>query len=69
MTRSAYVPEVKGKAMKAFSPRIGVSHPITEKSLLRFFYGRFVQRPQFHEMFQNEFVSSEAIDKDLNGNA
>ena len=68
MTRSAYVPEVKGKAMKAFSPRIGVSHPITEKSLLRFFYGRFVQRPQFHEMFQNEFVSSEAKDKDLNGN-
>lgn len=68
MTRSRWVPEVKGKAIKAFQPRIGVSHPITEKSLLRFFYGRFVQRPQFHEMFENEYSSNEAVDNDLNGN-
>jgi len=68
MTRSKYVPEAKGKAIKAFQPRVGVSHPITEKSLVRFFYGRFVQRPLFHELFQNEFTSNEAIDGDLNNN-
>ena len=45
-----------------------MSHPITEKSLVRFFYGRFTQRPQFHEMFMNEFTSNEAVDRDLNGN-
>jgi hypothetical protein len=68
MTRSAVVPEVKGPPIKAFQPRVGVSHPITEKSLVRFFYGRFVQRPQFHEMFYVHFTSNEALDNDLNGN-
>ncbi len=68
MTRSAVVPEAKGNSIKAFQPRIGVSHPVTEKSLVRFFYGRFVQRPQFHELFQNQFTSNEAVDNDLNGN-
>ncbi len=69
MTRSAYIPTVKAPVIKAFQPRVGVSHPITEKSLVRFFYGRFTQRPQFHEMFMNEFTSNEAVDRDLNGNS
>jgi hypothetical protein len=68
MTRSQLVPDVKGKAIKSFQPRVGVSHPVTEKSLVRFFYGKFTQRPQFNELFENEFQSNEARDKDLNGN-
>ena len=68
MTRSVYIPTTKGPSIKAFQPRVGVSHPITEKSLIRFFYGRFVQRPQFDQMFLNEFTSNEAVDRDLNGN-
>ena len=68
MTRAVFVPTVKGTSIKAFQPRIGVSHPITEKSLVRFFYGRFVQRPQFHELFENRFISNAAVDVDLNGN-
>jgi len=68
MTRFAYMPEVKGGSINAFQPRMGVSHPVTEKSLVRFFYGRFTQRPQFHEMFRNEWRSDEADDADLNGN-
>ena len=68
MTRSQLVPTVKGGAIKSFQPRIGVSHPVTEKSLVRFFYGKFTQRPKFNELFQNEFTSNEARDADLNGN-
>jgi len=68
MTRSQLIPQVKGNAIKAFQPRVGVSHPVTEKSLVRFFYGKFAQRPQFHQLFQNEFTSNEGKDGDLNGN-
>ena len=68
MTRSAYIPTTKGPTIKAFQPRVGVSHPITEKSLVRFFYGRFTQRPTLSQMFQNQFTSNEAVDRDLNGN-
>jgi hypothetical protein len=68
MTRAVTVPRVTGPMIKSFQPRIGVSHPVTDKSLVRFFYGRFTQRPQFNEMFKNEFASAEANDLDLNGN-
>mgnify|MGYP000860405833 CR=1 FL=1 len=36
------------------SPRIGVSHPITEKSLLHFNYGHFFQRASFGEYGEGE---------------
>lgn len=68
MTRTKLVPTVKGPTIKSFQPRVGVSHPITEKSLVRFFYGKFTQRPEFYELFQNEFTSTESRDLDLNKN-
>ena len=39
------------------SPRVGVSHPITDRSMLYFFYGRFVQIPTLSEFYrrQNRF--------------
>jgi outer membrane receptor protein involved in Fe transport len=39
------------------SPRLGLSHPITERSRLYFFYGRFVQIPTLRELYrrQNRF--------------
>ncbi|MFQ5650052.1 MAG: TonB-dependent receptor domain-containing protein [bacterium] len=39
------------------SPRLGISHPITDRSTLYFFYGRFVQIPTLSELFrrQNRF--------------
>ncbi|MFQ5632273.1 MAG: TonB-dependent receptor plug domain-containing protein, partial [bacterium] len=39
------------------SPRLGLSHPITDRSRLYFFYGRFVQMPTLRELFrrQNRF--------------
>jgi outer membrane receptor protein involved in Fe transport len=39
------------------SPRLGISHPITERSMLYFFYGRFLQMPTLRELYrrQNRF--------------
>ena len=40
-----------------FSPRIGLSHPISDRSRLYFFYGRIVQIPTMRELYrrQNRF--------------
>jgi outer membrane receptor protein involved in Fe transport len=40
-----------------FSPRFGISHPITDRSRFYFFYGRFVQIPTLRELYrrQNRF--------------
>lgn len=39
------------------SPRLGLSHPITDRSRLYFFYGRFIQMPTLRELYrrQNRF--------------
>jgi outer membrane receptor for ferrienterochelin and colicin len=36
------------------SPRLGVSHPITESSYLHFLYGHFFQMPSFDYLYENE---------------
>ena len=36
-----------------FAPRLGISHPITDKSMLYFNYGRYYQRPALQYMFRN----------------
>jgi outer membrane receptor protein involved in Fe transport len=38
-----------------FSPRIGIAHPITANSILRFSYGRFFQNPDFRYVYENNF--------------
>jgi outer membrane receptor protein involved in Fe transport len=40
-----------------FSPRMGLSHPISDRSRLYFFYGRFIQIPTMRELYrrQNRF--------------
>lgn len=40
------------KAYNMLSPRIGVSFPITENSLLHFNYGHYYQMPQLDQMFE-----------------
>ncbi len=35
------------------SPRIGVSHPITERDQIHFYYGHFFQRPDFRYLYEN----------------
>jgi hypothetical protein len=41
----------------AFSPRIGISHPITESSVLHFVYGHFNQRPSWNKMFGFPYIT------------
>ena len=35
------------------SPRIGISHPITERDKIHFYYGHFFQRPDFRYLYEN----------------
>lgn len=39
------------------APRIGISHPISEKAVLHFVYGHFYQRPSWTKMFGFPFVN------------
>ena len=45
-------PKKKADIDVAFSPRLGISHPITENSKLYFNYGHFKQTPAYAEMFR-----------------
>ncbi|HPG41212.1 MAG TPA: TonB-dependent receptor [bacterium] len=42
----------KSSSQISWSPRLGISHPITEKSKLFFNYGHFKQLPSYEEMFR-----------------
>ena len=68
MTHNKAVPTIVPDAVKTVSPRLGISHPITAKALIRFFYGKFFQNPQFYMLYNNEWASQSAKDMDLNGN-
>ena len=45
------------KLQLAFAPRLGISHPISENSVLHFVYGHFYQRPSWTKMFGFPFVN------------
>ncbi len=47
--------ETSSELMYQLSPRIGISHPIGENSILRFSYGRFFQNPDYRFVFENNF--------------
>jgi hypothetical protein len=68
MTRNQYQPEIQAGSITALSPRLGISHPVTSRSLIRFFYGKFKQMPIFEHLYKNEWQSQSATDTDLNGN-
>lgn len=36
----------------SFSPRLGISHPISEKMTIFFNYGHFIQQPRFLELYE-----------------
>lgn len=44
---------VAAKPRSQFSPRIGIAHPISEKTKLHFSYGHFFQNPDFQYLFEN----------------
>ncbi len=41
----------------AIAPRLGISHPMSENSVLHFVYGHFYQRPSWTKMFGLPFVN------------
>ncbi len=45
---------VKVKPRYQLSPRIGIAHPISERTKLHFSYGHFFQNPDFEFLFENK---------------
>ncbi|HVO72797.1 MAG TPA: carboxypeptidase-like regulatory domain-containing protein [Ignavibacteriaceae bacterium] len=45
---------VSVKPRTQFSPRIGIAHPISERTKLHFAYGHFFQNPEFQFLFENK---------------
>lgn len=55
------------KLQIAIAPRIGISHPMSENSVLHFVYGHFYQRPSWTKMFGFPFVNyTQIMDSVLN---
>ena len=67
-TRMAkFMPRTSLPAKSAWSPRIGVSHPITANAIFRFSYGIFQQMPGFWHMYTYEWRGV-ALSQDYNNN-
>ncbi|MCX6122048.1 MAG: TonB-dependent receptor [Ignavibacteriales bacterium] len=49
---NADYPKQKASVNVSFSPRLGISHPITENSKLYFNYGHFLQLPAYQEVLR-----------------
>jgi outer membrane receptor protein involved in Fe transport len=49
---TAAYPSEKAKSQFSLSPRLGISHPISENSKLFFNYGHFQQLPTYEEIFR-----------------
>ncbi len=48
------------------SPRIAIAHPISEKTMIRFAYGKFLQNPEYQFFFENTGDYSRALLKSRN---
>ena len=67
-TRQQLTPLRDAKALQAWSPRLGVSHPITDRATIRYSYGVFRQLPSTWYIAQYGWVSrARAVDFNNNG--
>ena len=48
------------------APRLGVAHPITDRSMIHFFYGHIYQLPSFYTMFVEQWQNYGQRDNDVN---
>ncbi len=46
--------EINVKPRSQFSPRLGIAHPISERTKLHFSYGHFFKRPEYQYLFENK---------------
>jgi len=44
---------IKVKPRSQISPRIGIAHPISDRTKIHFAYGHFFQNPEFQPLFEN----------------
>lgn len=58
LSRFLRAPRYPMKPIVNWSPRLGISHPITAKSSLHFSYGIFYQVPSFNYMFHDEWYAT-----------
>jgi hypothetical protein len=66
--QARYMPMAIPPSLYQVSPRIGVSHPITDRSLVRFAFGQFFQVPSFSRVFSwSVGVGSASSDFDGDG--
>ena len=66
LTRWRNVPIEDAPTQKALSPRIGISHPITDRSFIRFFTGQFHQFFDMQNLYTRLFSAS-GPDRDVDG--
>jgi outer membrane receptor protein involved in Fe transport len=50
------------------SPRIGIAHPISDRTSIHFAYGHFFQAPTFYDLYRNDEVNDILVNDALIGN-
>jgi len=55
----------KTELQVAVAPRIGISHPVSENTVLHFVYGHFYQRPSWNKMFGFPYITFSDVISDI----
>jgi outer membrane receptor protein involved in Fe transport len=58
----------RAPAKRQFSPRIGLAHPVTDKTVLHFSYGHFFQNPRYYDLYRNDDLRDILANDALVGN-
>jgi outer membrane receptor protein involved in Fe transport len=61
-------PQQKVEPHLQFSPRIGLAHPISDKTSIHFAYGHFFQIPRFYDLYRNNDLANILANDALVGN-
>ena len=59
---------VKPDPLTALSPRLGLSHPISEKATIHFYYGHLYQLPSFYDIYHDEWMAKNPKNEDTDNN-
>ncbi len=54
-------PRAQGKALAYWSPRVGVSHPITARSAIRFSFGRYYKPTSFGQIYSESWATNDLL--------
>jgi len=62
------LPAEKVEPKSKLSPRIGLAHPITRRTVFHFSYGQFFQIPRYYDLYRNNQLSDILVNDALIGN-